>query len=313
LIGKQLQKRRTKDSLEQAITCFETSLKCDISNGDALVEMVECYLSLHFSDYLARDVAQAKMGPLLASIEKAQLRSESVHLLLGEYSMKFEWNLECAKHHFQAALSLNPSSIVGHYRYSDFLSITGHAEEAVSSIRNLLFIDPASVETYRHLGKLFWKLRRYELSCSYLNDAIILDPNDYISLTLLAANHYSRGDLGLAQTIFTRSLEIHYNPETLAMIGLIDAKSGRPLEAKKVIDTLGNDPNQFSNHSLKIARIWMELGNRERAAEYFWRSIDEHEPDLLSVLADQRFDPFVDEEPYLFMINKLGLESVKRI
>jgi tetratricopeptide (TPR) repeat protein len=232
-----------------------------------------------------------------------------VQAMYGGKTMYLDWNFEEGKNHLQYALTLNSNCLIARYRYSNLLLLLGKFSEALEELRRIMLIDPLSLINYKRIGRIFYKMGQFENAIAYLNDALELEPSDFVALALKGGILVELGNYNEALKQLQKSLSSHFNLETLTMIGCANARAGKRDKAIQVIMQLKSQPKGNSNHSIKLARIYMDLGEKEVAYGFLEQAFDEHEVDLLALNSDPRWKSISNESRFKTLILRLGLSS----
>jgi tetratricopeptide (TPR) repeat protein len=218
-----------------------------------------------------------------------------------------DWDFVEPEKHLRLALTINPNSLIAHIRYSIFLIWTGRFSEALNELHKVMELDPLSLSTYKRMGRLFYAMGQYENALIYLNDALEMEPSDYEALTLLGAVLTEIGDYRGALDSFQKSLSIHSNVETVSMIGYIYALEGKRKIAKQMIEQLESQSKDDCKHSIKLARIYVALGEKKTTYEYLDQAFTLHECDLVGLTFDPKWRTIRNESRFKELMNKVGL------
>ena len=307
LKGKYLLDKRTEESIYKAIECFQKSVSYDSLNVHAYIEMIECYFALYFADFMAYNNALDKIKPILSVVSKLDQNVDVVQAMYGSKKMYLDWKFEEAEIHFQSALALNPNCLVVRHRYPLLLLIAGRFSQALQILQPIMDIDPSSVLSYKRASRFFYRIEQFENALTYLNRTLELEPNDYETLTILGSVLVELGNYDEALVILLKSLNIQYNLETLSMIGYVNARQNKKNKALKIIKQIESQSIGDTQHSIKIARIYTALEEKELAFNFLEKAYNEHEVDLLALKSDPRWNSINNEPKFKELVLKIGL------
>jgi tetratricopeptide (TPR) repeat protein len=307
LKGKYLLDKRTEVCIYKAIECFQTSITHDPLNVHSYVEMIECYFTLYFSDYMGYNNALDKINPIVLVISKLNQNIDVVQAIYGGKKMYLDWNFEEAESHFQFALDLNPNCLIARHRYPLLLLITGRFSEALHIFQPIMSIDPLSVLSYKRASRFFYRIERFENAITYLNRILELEPNDYETLTILGSVLAELGNYDEALVVLLKSMNIQYNLETLSMIGYVNALKKEKNNALKIIKQIESKTTGNTQHSIKLARIYTALEEKELAFKFLEKAYCEHDVDLLGLKSDPRWNSINQEPKFSELTLKIGL------
>ncbi len=307
LKGKYFLEKWTEDDVYKAIKCFEKSVSLDPTNVYSYVEMIECYFLLYFSDYISYADVLTKIKPLLSILSELDESVDVVQAMHGGKKMYLDWDFEEGEKHLQYALTLNPNCLIARHRYSDFLVLSGKFSEALKELNQIMRIDPLSFPTYKRIGRLFYKMGRFESAINYLKDALEIEPTDYVTLAILGSTLTELGNYEEALSIFQKSLNSYFNIEIESMIGYVYALKGENDKARRIIKEIESEPKDVCQPAIKVARIYIALGEKETAYELLDQAHEQHNVDFFSLNSDPRWKAISDEPRFKALVSKIGL------
>lgn len=309
LKGKYLLEKWTENKLYRAIECFEQSISYDPTNVHSYVEIIECYLTLYFSDHISYKDVSIHIEPYLTLITKLNESVDVVQAMYGVKKIYLDWQFDEGRKHLETALTINPHCLIARHRYSDFLLLTGKYIDALKELHQIIMIDPLSFSTNKRIGRLFYKMGRFEAAISYLNDALEIEPTDYIALAILGASLTELGKYQEAISIFQKSLDNYFNIEIASMIGYVHALEGNKDKANQVIEQIKSLPKDICQPEIKLARIYKAMGEKDKAYELLEQAYIQHNVDFVSITSDPRWNTIKNEPRFKALALKLGLQS----
>lgn len=309
LKGKYFSDKRTANNFYKAIEYFQKSVSYDPENVFSYAEMVECYILLYIFDYISYAEALSKIKPLLAVISKLNQSVDVVQAMYGVVKMELEWKLEESERHFQSALTINPNCLNARLRYSHLLMMRGRFSEALKELHQIMLIDPLSLVSYKCIGRLFYVMGQFENAAMYLKEALELEGNDFEALAVLGGVMAELGNYSEALNLFQNSLKVHYNADTLAMLGYVYALSGKKEMARQIIKQLESHSKDNCPYAIKLARIYVALEEKETAFNYLDQAFIQHEVDLNSLVFDPRLATIRYEPRFKELVRKVGLPA----
>lgn len=257
LKGKYFAAQRTVEDLNKAIECFEKSVSYDPVNVHSYVEIAQGYRLIYVHDHISYKEILSKVKPILSVLDTLPQSIDVLQVLYANLKVALDWNFVESEECFRRALAINPNCLIAHIHYSQLLIVLSRFSEALEHLQQVMIIDPFSFSTDIQLGRLFFGMGRNEMAISYLNDALDLEPANYEALVLLGIVLAEIGNYDEALAVFHKSLSVHDYLESRAMIGYIHALEGNRNKARQII---GRIESGISNHLLKIARIYVALG-----------------------------------------------------
>lgn len=309
LKGRYFLEKYSAADMNKAIGFFTQSTFLDPRNVFSYAEMVECYRLLYSFDYISYDEFLQNTSAILTAIGNCDQCVDVVQLVYCDLEM-LQWRFDQAAEHCRKALSINPNSPRARLRYSDLLLQSRKFPEALEQMERSLKVDPLSEVVYSRIARTFYVMGRYDSALAYLNDALELEPNSYQALALRGAVHTELGRYESALDDFRASLSLHHNVETLAMIGAVYARLGRITEAREMIKRVEQESRGHSEHSIKLAHIYLALGQKSDTYDALERAYLQHESDLRALTYDPRWNSIRTEQSFQKLVERVGLPRV---
>ncbi len=227
--------------------------------------------------------------------------------ILGMY----DWDIAGAEKEFRRAIELNPNDSNAHQQFGILLVHEGRFDEALSEKKHSLDIDPISPSANRGEGAVFYYQRKYDQSIDQLKKTLEMAP-DY---------NLARGDLGMAY------LEKKMYPEAIAVLeealkmpvgkaaslstlAYAYAVAGKKTEARKILDQLNELSRQQYVQPRLLARIYVGLGDKEKAFAYLEKSFDDRsiESGFGTINVDPTFDPLRSDPRFADLVRSMKLQ-----
>jgi TolB-like protein/tetratricopeptide (TPR) repeat protein len=314
LKGKYLLEKRSGEDVFKAIECFQKSVSFDPMNVYSYVEAVECYQLLYGFDYFSHQDVLTRINPLLSILSELDQNIDVVQAMQGGIKMYLHWEFREAEQHFHNAFALNQNCLIARYRYSNLLLLSGRFSEALKELHQIMLVDPLSLLTYKWIGRLFYKMKRFENAIVYLKDVLELEPNDFEALMIFGSALTELGKYSEALTIFQNCLSNQQNLETklevLSMIGIINARKGEKDKAHQIIEQIQSQSKDKCQHALKLARIYMLLDNEEMAYVFLEQALEQHDVDLIALTSDPRWAATSHKPRFKEFVSRIGISSV---
>lgn len=202
----------------------------------------------------------------------------------------FECNWPAADREFHRALELSPSSGVVHRYYGDYLIRAGYLDQALAEGRISLELDPISPSAAQFVARALYFLRRYDEAIDLLHKTLASHPSDGILHQALALAYLARPSTypqGVQESEIAHQF-MEADPWTTGQLGYAYALTGKTKEAREVLMKLTAGSREHLR-SLPVARVYIGLGDRERALEWLQKAVDEHDVSLF-LKADPLYD-----------------------
>ena len=169
----------------------------------------------------------------------------------------------------------------------------GRMPEAVEYFERAVEVAPRNPDSHRNLGETLFLLNRFDQAELHLRENLRLSSESPNSYVVLAQNYLARGRLDDAREVLDQaeSLRIAAPEFTVPRIRL-ESYEGRPRAALKTLEqasegTVRDDQFRYEPVELVAARLHQQLGEADRAREFFEaaaerleREIDSHPDDV---------------------------------
>jgi tetratricopeptide (TPR) repeat protein len=98
-------------------------------------------------------------------------------------------------------------------------------------------------------------------------------------------------------------------PYSLAPLGWVYAKAGRKADALQILDTLIYLSRQGNPVNYSIALIYYQLGEKDKAFEWFEKSYENREIWLTAIAYDPLWDDVRSDSRGIALLKKMGLRK----
>jgi tetratricopeptide (TPR) repeat protein len=308
LRGRYYWNQRTEPGFRQSIQYFQEAINRDPRNALAYAGIADAYYLLGVYDFMpqaeARALATAAASQALTlddSLAEAYASLGAIH------GAQMEW--DAAEANFKRALELKSSYATAYHWYSLVLARRGRSSEALAAIDKALELDPLSLSVNGQLAVTLMWARRYDEAIARLDKTLQMDPNFAKAHMVLAEVYAHKGDYARALTEARVAVDRGGGgAELLADVGYIYAVSGRPRDARRIIDDLANRYRKHEDGAAgALAIVYAGLGDRDRAFDWLERARVLLDPAIPDVRHDARFDKLHDDVRFRDFLAKVGL------
>lgn len=130
-----------------------------------------------------------------------------VHFLLGEFYL-YKSNIQKAIDEFEQETKLNPGYAGSYDRLGDSYSRLGKYDDAQRALERSILLDATATAPYILMGKVLIKKKDYISAATYLEKALRMDPQNYISHHLMGEAYRGMGRIEDADRELKRSEEL---------------------------------------------------------------------------------------------------------
>jgi serine/threonine protein kinase/TolB-like protein/Tfp pilus assembly protein PilF len=305
LLGRFFWNKRSKPDVERAIKEFKRAIELDPGFGPAYAGLADCFVVAWDSGYLSPQEAYREGK---ANATKALQLDDTIaeaHASLGAvYSFSLLWGP--AEQEYRRALALNPGYATAHQWYALNLSVLGRHDEAVAEATRALELDPLSSVQNAFLGQRLYFAGDYTAAMLQLRKALDLNPDLAPAHSLLGCVYLARHQYDDAVKAFDRRREI--DGHVSGDLGHAYALAGNRAAALKVLAQLMAARGQRYVDPYQIALVYLGLGDRGHALDWFVKSYEAAETAVTELAVDPRLAPIADDPRFLSLLHKSSLQ-----
>jgi tetratricopeptide (TPR) repeat protein len=234
------------------------------------------------------------------------------HAMMGILCVgEFDWKR--AEREFHRALELDPKSWDVQTTYSIyFLLPLGRLDEAIAASLKAMEQDPLSPLMHSNLGTIYHMARQSDRAIEQYQTALVLDPNHWLTHWRLGSAYIDLGKFEEAIKIlekFDHFQERSSYTNALGLLGYAYARASRIGDAKKLLSELEELATRSYVMPTAFARIYLGLGNIDRAFDYIDKAADGIDALIISLPVAPVFDPLRSHPRYKALLCKMNLES----
>ena len=226
---------------------------------------------------------------------------------IASLKMEYEWDWSAAEQLLKRTIESSPSSGQAHSWYSMLLAVTGRIQQAVAEERLARQADPLDSVFAASMAWRLYLARNYEEAEREGREWDEWHPRyqgDYIRASIYLQTGRTREaieelEMGATRTHHQRLLELMFLGHDLGVAGARD--EGRKVLAE--MQTLAHSRYVPPDY---IAMVYEGLGDRNRALEWYEKSVDERSMNIW-VLPDQRLDSIRSDPRFKNLMRRMGL------
>jgi TolB-like protein/Tfp pilus assembly protein PilF len=299
----------TAENIRTAIEYFERAAASDPKFAPAYRGVADGYARIAaFTSTPSEEVIPKIRSAAAKALELDDSLGEA-HLDLARAN-SIEWNWAAAEREFHRALDLSPSSAAVHHYYGEHLLRAGYSEEALAEGRIAMELDPISPHSAQFVARALYYLRRYDDSIDELQKALHLHPSSGISHQLLGLVWLARSKTypeGVRESELARKF-MEADPWVTSQLGYAYAVTGKSKEAREVLDQLLAGSGGYVR-ALPVARVYIGLGDRERAFEWLRKAAEQRDISLM-LKADPLYDDLRSDKRFDALLRAANLDAL---
>jgi TolB-like protein/Flp pilus assembly protein TadD len=301
--------KRGVDDVKTAIEYFKKTIEKDPKYALAYAGLASSYVVLSQHGIPPEECYDKARNAATKALVIDSTLAEA-HATLGLIASMHDYDWKGAERLFIRALEFEPGNPSVHQWYSITLSFIGRFDEALSEIKRAQELDPLSLIINMNLGRILYYVGQYDSAIVQYKNTLALDQNFPWTHMYLGSVYevQRRFDEAIAEYEKARSL-YGSSPFVLPYLGCAYARAGRGNDGQQVLEDLLLLAQQGDAVSSGIAFIYYELGEKEKAFEWFEKAYQSREIELLHLVTDPLWVDFRSDPRCITLLKKMGLEK----
>jgi serine/threonine-protein kinase len=286
LQGRSLWKRRTGESLKQAVEQFQQATRKDPGFALAYAGLADCYVLL--SEYVALPPRET-FPQARATAQKALELDNTLpgpRVVLAIYLSHFEWKWEEAEAELRKVISSHPNYATARQRLAQLLEVRGKFSQALGEMRLAQEVDPVSPIILANVGLELFLAGQENQGVESLRRQLEVDSS-------FAPAHLHQGMIYLIQDRLDQAIEEFEKLPQLDpggvwahYLGVAYARAGRVGEARKVLAELEHLQGLGLDYRLGIALVQQALNDDAKAMDSLEKALEERATGLQWLYSD---------------------------
>ena len=307
LKGRHACNQRTAAGFASALESFGEALRRDPKLAMAHAGMADVHsLSAYFGNGTADSLSQAREHALAALRLDPELAD--AHISLGLVQLLADRDWDKAEASFRRAIAASPGNATAHHFYSTFLVIRGRREEAFRQFRLVHELDPLSPSACVNLGIATYLEGHGGEALKLFEKALNLAPAFPSPYYAISGYHQKRGNGELSFEYLHQALSHQY----AAIVPEMDRayrQGGQGAALKAAADRLEELSRNQTLPPEDIARIYVRMGERQRAIDCLEQSYRRGFPGALMIGADSQWEwtSLAGEPRFRALVQRIGI------
>ena len=303
LQGRYYFSKRTLPAFDKSIQLFQQVLEEDPDSALAYAGLAESYGILPFyGGALPKEAFPKAKAAALKALELDGSLAEA-HAALGFVLLYWDWDWSAAESELKRAIELNPSYVVGHHWYAEYLSAMGRHDKAIAEVKRAQELDPLSPLMLVIGGEVCIFARRYDEDIEQCRKALELDSN-------YALAHSYLGDAYLGKRMYKEAITEYENYARLSnrTLGLAFAyaAAGRRAEAVQILDRAREQLKPGEIPLWSVACLYIGLGENQRALDWLEKAYEERDPNMIFLKVDFGLDPLRSDPRFQNLLRRMN-------
>ena len=291
LQGRYLWNRRTADNLKKALTYFQQAVEKDPSYALAYAGIADTYAVMPaYSACSPQDCLPRARTAAEKALELDDSLAEA-HASLGFILIHY-FEIAASKKEFERAIQLNPNYATAHQWYArGALLMAGEFDHAIAEAKRAVEVDPVSPIIHADLGGVYLMARRHDEAIEQLRKTLEIDPEFYWAHRYLGVALELKGATAEAIAEYQKAFALSDDPTMFGFIGHAEVASGRPNEARQMLDRLTEAAKTRYVPAYAFAVIHLALGEKDQALDWLEKNVRDHASPVTNLIT---VDPYLD-------------------
>ncbi len=307
LLGMHHLNRWEPAEIDKAIRYFQQAIALDPEYARAYTGLAQSYGVIGFYGFMPPRDSYEKVRAATATALEIDNNLAEAHASNAATYLYFDWEWEKAEEEFQRAISLNSNYAEAHQFYAWFLNGMGRTEEALTSIRRALELEPLVLSAYLTASDVFYGSRQYDQAITQLQDVLDLSPNEPLALSRLGRSYVQKGMF--TEAIGNMEQAVALSPDNLEflwMLGHAYATAGKTAEARKILDDLHALAKKRYVQPYGFALIHIGLGENDEALEWLDRAYQDRNGYMPFLQVNPRLDPLRSDPHFQDLLRRMN-------
>lgn len=304
LQGRYHVERMTSYSLLKGAALFEQALEADPDYALAHIGLASAWILGSDWVFAPREVMPRTEAAAMRLLEMDPSLAEA-HAALAYVRAFYDWNWAEAEREYRRAIELNPDQAP--IEYARFLAAMGRFDEAIAEIRRAEQLDPVSPRIKTWVGRILFAARHYEEAERQLRASSELDPHHVCAPILISEPLISQAKYTEAIASVQKFISMDRSIDNLGYLGFAYAKAGNRDEALGTLDEIKQLSAKDYVSPFYIALIYVGLGERDQAFEWFDRAFEDRASQIIELKTDPKLDSLRSDPRLSRLIARVGL------
>jgi TolB-like protein len=304
LQGLYFSNKGSEKDLREALNFFQHALEKDPKLSRAWTGIAKVWFFLADVYVKPLEAYPASRAAALKAIELDEKDAEA-HCYLGEAKRILDWDLPAEDAELERALQVDPNSAPVHFFLALMPLFRGDVKEGLQLVLRAEQLDPMSpiisyVTTAAYLAD-----NRLEEAINEGQRTQQLDPHYFYLDSALAAAYREKGNVAEAIALYTRAQEETHVPSS--GLAITYARTGRQIEARKILDQLLQERRRRYVSAQIIAAIYVGLDDKEEAFRWLELAATEHSGLLQWIAFLPEFRPLHPDSRFPNLLRRIGV------
>lgn len=289
----------------KSIECFQTAIQRRPDYALAYASMAEAYA---VSPLEPRERFPKAKAAAIAALRIDDTVAEAHNALAFVYFL-YEWDWTGAQREFERAIELNPNYFMAHQWYGQFQKALGWKNWA-AEVKRADELNPLSIWVAG--GGWYLQSGEYDKAIALMRKKLELDPNNSYANWQMGRVYAAKGMYDVAIQYFEKSVALSDgSPQPISLLGYAYGKSGRRVDAMKMVGQLEQLREQKYVAPHFFATVYVGLGDKDLAFKWLNEAVAKHDPFVVMLNVEFELDSLRADPRFAELTHRVGLPEVQ--
>jgi TolB-like protein/Flp pilus assembly protein TadD len=300
----------TEADIKKGLDLFSRALEIDPNCAPPYAELALAWFRLGFLyDYPPAATLWATRELALRALA-LDPKLWSGHAAMATWNLFGAWNWAEAEASCQRALDINPSDRRTRMTLASYHLVVQRPDEAIKELRQAMRLDPLSPPIGIAMVILGFFAGSYDMAIEGCQKLLSHDASSALVHMMLGACFAKKGDYARALTHCEKARalgkgQIIYT----ATLCSVCAGAGQRSSAERLLQEMVTLTKQQYVRCIFLAQAAVNLENKEHTLQWLEKAYEQHDPLLVFLKADPRFEPLARSARFRNLLGRIGLPS----
>jgi DNA-binding winged helix-turn-helix (wHTH) protein/Tfp pilus assembly protein PilF len=306
LKGRQAWAKRTEEGVRQGLELFERAAQLAPTYAPAYAGQADALIQLALLDALRPGDVFPKAKTAALEAVRLDDRCAEAQASVAMIRFCYEWDWAEAELGFKHAIALNPTYATARNWYGQYLWAVGRLDEAEHEIRLAQEFEPHSVAIQLAAGSLRAMRGQHDQAIAAYRRALALDADHAVAWKSLGKLYEKKGMSSDALAAYQRFRELT-GVSPASQTPLEFARWNRKDDPQSLLHKLSLLWKLKYIRPTYVARLYLDLGDKDRAFEWLDKALSERDSNLLLLRNDRRWDALRSDPRFAALAGRVGL------
>jgi adenylate cyclase len=302
LRGQFLRVHLTRDSVAQAVACYEEALKLDPDYALAWAGLARAVSDQIGQNFVNREEGYAKATHAAARAIELEPDLAEAHIARGWILRAWDWDWKGAEASFERALALAPGNAMAMNAAANLFGNLGRLEDATTLLKRAVGLDPLNVAANRNLGLYCLASGALDEAAHALDLTLQLSAMGGLTRTWRAMVEVSRGRLDEALAEAQAEVSDIFR---LVALAVVRARRGERAQSDEALGELVARHGKDSPY--QVAEVYGQRDEPDKAFEWLERAFASRDPGISYIKIDPFLVPLHADARWRPLLERMGL------